>query len=639
MRLKSGGALDGMAGVALVLYPAAGAGLLLIRGALLRRARPSLTWLLLWGGLLALGLLASVRESSYDLLLQAALGVVAGSFLLVPRLRALFTGLLVGIAVVLALGFAERERSRTLWNDAQTPQNFAALVTGRTELSGDSPGWKRNGIRLIEKRWLLGPNTRGLELSLEMRSPVGESGWQWYTNSPVTRQSRLQEQEASFTRVTGLENYVARRFRAPTSLGGKLVRASVELRSSEPITHNGCALQLRSFEPSLSTCAPLKLGTGWETHEITFQVPAGVPNTTFDLTLPALEIEHLDIRSVRVEVIDHGVGTPLEPLEPEGVLIRFPLSDLHLYSQPVLHAVPTEDWQRYTLSFRSDELASMREVTGLLQLEASKTVELRNVSLRTHDTDVPQPIPTPRPRSDLWFEQANLAGHTLGTVGLLALVLLPSSWTILTSFLLVLLVIGAVFLSGSRAAWLGTLLGGGWFLWLRSTPRQRTVLATFIIATTVAVTALGGHRALGRLQPANWAAENSITRLEIWEVAWNGMLRAPLRGYGENGFATAWREQRASEELAAPSHAHNLWLDFGVRYGLPGLAAVSWLTGGLLWLAWRRGRWRGVALVIPVLIMNMFDQTLFYAGVLYPLILGLNALRVDGREPLRFGTP
>ena len=86
----------------------------------------------------------------------------------------------------------------------------------------------------------------------------------------------------------------------------------------------------------------------------------------------------------------------------------------------------------------------------------------------------------------------------------------------------------------------------------------------------------------------------------------------------------------------AVTHAHNVWLEFAAAYGVLGLASVTALTLGLLALAWRGGGARALAFVVGVLVMNVFDTTLVYAGVLFPLFLALGVFRRD-RAPLRTG--
>ena len=132
-----------------------------------------------------------------------------------------------------------------------------------------------------------------------------------------------------------------------------------------------------------------------------------------------------------------------------------------------------------------------------------------------------------------------------------------------------------------------------------------------------------------RLYNAVFSPRGGTSRLEIWRVALQALLEHPWIGIGPD-FGSYWETAQPARRVKATTHAHNLWLAFAAAYGLPGLFAILWVTGGFLLLAWRWGRWRALALVVSILIMNLFDYTLFYSGVLFPLLLGLNALRNGG---------
>lgn len=145
-------------------------------------------------------------------------------------------------------------------------------------------------------------------------------------------------------------------------------------------------------------------------------------------------------------------------------------------------------------------------------------------------------------------------------------------------------------------------------------------------------------------------------RREIWGTALQAFLTHPLRGLAGSGtdFPSYWLQQHPQATEARVAHAHDLWLQFAASYGVAGVVTVLVLTGGLAWLGWRRARLRGLALVGTTLALNVFDLTLFYAGVFMPLLLGLNLLRpqpaaraapagagaaADARGPVDGGAP
>ena len=115
-----------------------------------------------------------------------------------------------------------------------------------------------------------------------------------------------------------------------------------------------------------------------------------------------------------------------------------------------------------------------------------------------------------------------------------------------------------------------------------------------------------------------------------------GFLSAPFLGLGDNttadfaagiparGFRAFWQEMHpTSQELV--SHAHNLWLSLSSRYGVFGVAAALWLSVTLPMLAWRVGRWYGLALVLVLAALNTVDETLFHTTTLLLFALGLHS--------------
>jgi O-antigen ligase len=118
-------------------------------------------------------------------------------------------------------------------------------------------------------------------------------------------------------------------------------------------------------------------------------------------------------------------------------------------------------------------------------------------------------------------------------------------------------------------------------------------------------------------------------RRDIWAAAWGAFASHPWRGLGAGGFPAYWAEFYGGE---AVQHAHNLWLEFAASYGVLGLASAIALTFALGALAWRWGGARALLLVAGVLLMNVFDTTLFYTGVLFSLALALGTFRTGLRS-------
>lgn len=120
------------------------------------------------------------------------------------------------------------------------------------------------------------------------------------------------------------------------------------------------------------------------------------------------------------------------------------------------------------------------------------------------------------------------------------------------------------------------------------------------------------------------------SRLPVWRDALAAIAAEPLLGWGTGGLPAAMEELREAETRVRPiaAHAHNMLLAVWVDRGL--LGAIGLLALFVL-LALRavQQRDRAMAVVLAgVLLLNVFDATLFSGGVLYPLaaVLGWRAV-------------
>lgn len=109
------------------------------------------------------------------------------------------------------------------------------------------------------------------------------------------------------------------------------------------------------------------------------------------------------------------------------------------------------------------------------------------------------------------------------------------------------------------------------------------------------------------------------------QIAWQAVLEHPF-GLGQGKFPKYFEQHVGTVPHDAIQHAHNFWLELAARYGFLGLIAAVWISLGLLFVAWRRACWRGLTLVMLLLLLNITDNTMLYQGVFCPLILTLNAL-------------
>lgn len=113
----------------------------------------------------------------------------------------------------------------------------------------------------------------------------------------------------------------------------------------------------------------------------------------------------------------------------------------------------------------------------------------------------------------------------------------------------------------------------------------------------------------------------SVARLPYWQAAWQGFLAQPWQGWGQgafpNFFRQNWPERIKLHEI--PTHPHNLLLGILFERGLIGLLGLALLLLALSHSAWRQLDLALLIVFAAVFVANIFDYTLFYGGVLYPL--------------------
>ncbi|MBA2666446.1 MAG: O-antigen ligase family protein [Trueperaceae bacterium] len=618
-------ALAAAAAAAVPLFPPAA---LLLAAALhtsRRRLPPLRPWLVAWAGfVLPIGVSLVGGAPDPDLILQAVGGIAIGALFTVRRARAVLIGLTIGLAILAAAAGLERELSRALWSDA-APRSAVELLRGVSALDANSPGWRRNDVRIVPKTWRLAEGTTQLELSFDARTLASSEPWQWYTNSPRTTQELVADDAGgTFTRIAGSERPIVRRARVERPIGGTRVRASFDTRASASLTGEPCSVQLRTFAPSFHGCETLVAGAEWARYAVEYTFPAAASGRAFELAIGPVPGE-LELRDVRIETFLDGDWITVDPVEPAGAHVRLPVPSEHLFAHPTLHVDPTPDWQRFTLVAEHEALASLDRATFLLHLESGTRLELRNVTLRATDGARRQPLATPTARSGVWLDHPNTLGHTAAALGATALVLALGRGAARWGLLAFAFAVACVFLSGSRAAWLGVALAGVWLLPLLVPARLRTP-GRLVAAAIVVGLAVAGGGAIDRFDLTASQDGNTIARTEIWATAVAAWRHDPLRGGGPDAISAAWVRERPDDGRSAPAHAHNLWLGYAAAYGTPGLVAIAWLSVVLFVIAWRRGGPTGVGLVAAVMLMNVFDLTLTSAGVLAAVVLGLAAL-------------
>ena len=649
---RIGEVVRGVGALWLALLPQAGA-LLLAVAKLIDAFGPAGRWRLplgLWAAWLPFLLPVPVQlaaASTFDGWLTAQVGLALLASLVVSSERAVpFRWVLAGLAAALALMVVERSVSTGLWGD-ETPALSWSGVRGVSTLSVDDRVKGSSSSRYVPKSWI-GVDRDGLYLAeLEVRASSSDFGWDWYRYADGFGVRRVPGDEAVASAVevppTGEPlRYVSREVNLGESIAGRRFRARLELRSETRQVTSGCrgVLLQENGRPYRGACLSVELGPEWRTFELEFSAPDDSTVTGVRVVLNDLERD-FEVRGAVIEELVAGTWHTLPAPEPTGVGLMPAFAGRRRQEHFSVRLTPTESWQRLALAVPGSEADARGRLTLLLQVEGGTSIIVRDVSLAPLDGTSKRPIPSPSERLRLWYPHPNLAGHAFVSLAALALRVAQGATA---SAATLALAAPAVLFTGSRTALVGLTLVA--FLsiavgavWRSDVARPRLGSLGILVAFAASALVLSLAGALPeRLNPL--AAEvGTVRRPEIWRAALEMMLESPLLGLSGDGrsFADAWRVAHEGSASEPPVHAHNLWLEFGVRYGVPGVVGAVLGTAALVAFAWRRSRWRGVAVLVPMLVMQVADATLFTAGVLFPLMLAISAeLRSDSP---RAGSP
>jgi len=544
------------------------------------------------------------------------------------------------LLLLLGGGVAERELSRYDWQVSDKAGLWSALGSGN-EVSG-------SGFR----SWNAPSQAKTAELSLEVRLVSGQPAWDWFRSDPRFVLTPQPGTSYPHTRVqvpaaepSAGPPYLMRTFDTGEPLGGRIFRVLLDLRrapgsegsnfetanpqiadpeTADPQTANpetadpergnpiggrqcnGVLVQAWTYRGG-GRCLPITLTATWTRYSLSWRVPEAVEASVVRVLVSGFAEERFDVRRVRLFTAKEELG----PLLPQGGALNLTWGE-RPEAQSGRSFMPTSEWQRF--NFRAERVAGDK-VTAQLVSASGLVLETRNVSLTGADgRELPKAVSSAR--QTIIFGDPNLAGHTFGTLGLALVALSPP----LPGVLAAALTLFGLVLTGSRAALIGVAGGLLWLFWLRLPKgRRRAGFTVLGLALLGLVGALWPKLSALRL----FSLGEVTARSDIWADAWTAFLRHPLRGLGTGGFPRYWAETHGGE---AVQHAHNIWLEFASSYGILGLLAVTALTLGLSALAWRFGGARALAFVAGVLLMNVFDTTLFYAGVLFPLFLTVGAL-------------
>jgi hypothetical protein len=334
--------------------------------------------------------------------------------------------------------------------------------------------------------------------------------------------------------------------------------------------------------------------------------------------LPA-SVEGRVTRHVRMFSLDDEVAWPVTAIvearaRGEGVELR--ISGGRSYTWNDTWSLPADSWSqrewRYDAPARGTWLWALEvPADAQVALRSAIFVDANGVPLR--------PVAMPS-RLKLWYGNPNTVGHAVAAIAALAMALSPRFIPALLYWGIGLL---AVIPTGSRTAALALAVGGAWLLASFVRPRWRLPLSGLAFAAVAYAVDRWGD-ALGRMGDWAWEDQGIQARLELMQIAWSTMLEHPVTG--------------AALEMGA----HNFWLDYAGTLGVPGLLAALWLTGGMLYLAWRVRSARAFGVVLTALTLQLSESTLPHFAVMMPVMLAIQAFAPPGTPltpQLASGTP
>ena len=227
--------------------------------------------------------------------------------------------------------------------------------------------------------------------------------------------------------------------------------------------------------------------------------------------------------------------------------------------------------------------------------------------------------------------------------------------------LLGLLLLGILILSQSRGGWLGGLAAIGIGLWLaafglEAGQRYRVMRwgwpAVALLALVTLLAVLGPNRLFNLwLDPPDASLVGNLGTLSFRQEVWTWAILAigdfPFTGTGLGTFRVVVHRLYP---IAIPvtydiAHAHNVFLQIALDFGLPGLSAYLSLIGLYFFLGFQlivqRSEWRIMAIGLMMAlagfhVYGLVDTIAIGAkpGLLFWLLLGMmNALFVAKREP------
>ena len=601
-------------------------------------------WLIPGFAVVGVSVLARRWEDAAQLSLQFAAAFLAFAFLALPR-RLAITVLMVALALMCAFGTLSWGLTAVSWTNSRKPSTLFDAVSRAYSGAISGAG---------ERSWLVKGKGDSLSFSFRARLLDGYVGWDWFRVGSGYLLTPEWEGGTEYTHVvtpTGSNPHLYRTFDMQDTVAGRTFKVELDARGRIDGSSGGCrGVWLQTLWPlgGASRCLPMQLSNAWRHYSLTWTAPKDATTSQIRVVLNGFAGQVFDVRKVQLFERKTNAWKRLAPLAPAEPYAEFRWNGKAVGTTSFFVG---KQWAQHAVSLRFRRAGS-----GTLQVRMRVGSRLRGSGTsfairraRIHDGSSSElryhPVASSQDRQirqGLLYEQPNLGGHSAVAIGLalLSLGMAPS-----LEALVVILIFSAVGLTGSRAALIASLIGVPWVL-LASSQKWKTRrviqgMALTMVLCGVLLTGVATPR-VSHLESI-WRASSSSgepARWRIWATAWKAFERHPLLGIGNQGdaFVHYWQMETSIAGRASPTavtHAHNLWLQFAASYGVVGLVSALLISFSAVVVAWQVGRWKGLAVVVPILVLQVLDYTIFVSGVLYPLAIALNSLARHGESDLR----
>lgn len=603
-----------LAGFALIFYtPVAGLGLVGVAALGLRQGR--LVWIrqLPWYLLITLAvsrLMLGDTAGSIWLIATGLLGLL-GTTVLRPNRWTVAMGITLSLLAALPIGLYGAARDAARWRGSSAAVTSDWSLQEGAQLRIDGSRLEYSGTSVAQKYWRSPAQpAETLRVSFEARRTGSVSNWDWNSSGNRGRFTGLAD-GVTLWQTSSDVGWISRSYDTAQPLGGRTVRASLTVTSDTPVCGE---LHLSAGDGQSFQVTPVCSDETEELLSSQWHIPDEVTTRVLTLALTGFpENVALTLQNVVVGELTETGFAQFALASPLGLTLSI---GSETGRSERLRIQPTDDWQEYIFEFAQPELLRAPFFWLAVGLERGLTLDLRNAEVFAVSSDQATRLGPwlNDVRQDFLTQSPNLAGHSFAVLGLVLLSAVTLGWQ---GVLTILLTTGLVLLTGSRTA-LYVFILGAVVLWSLRFIRQSTI--RLMLFASLGLVLLLSAFVPARLSRMVTLTADGVGRPAIWQAALQESQDAPLGiGLKEDGHLLVWN----GTQQVIVDHAHNFWLEFLWRFGIGGGVVSLLFSGGLLWLGWQTRQSTGLLLVSAVLLLNMFDYTLFYAGVFVPLLIGL----------------